>query len=69
MKKLVRKVRAKKMKLVLTHYVQMDTYEVPASVCKKGDKAIENYIDDNDLDPCKGDSRNWEVVAVDGLLT
>lgn len=53
-----------KTKRVLTHFVQMDTYEVPESICEKGNEAIEDYIQDNELEPVKSDGRDFEVVEV-----
>ena len=52
------------MKRVLTHYVQMETYEVPDQINKKGDDAIEDYIFRERLVPVKTDCRDWEVLEV-----
>ena len=52
------------MKRVLTHYVQMETYEVPDQIIKKGDDAIEDYIFRERLVPVKTDCRDWEVLEV-----
>ena len=50
--------------IVFTHYVQMDTYEIPETVAKKGKEAIERYIFENKLEPVKSDSRDWEIVNI-----
>ena len=55
------------MKRVLTHYVQMDTYEVPEDICNEGDEAIELYIVENELEPVKSDGRDFEIVDVSDL--
>jgi len=52
------------MKTILTHYVQMDKYEVPNHIAKKKSEDIEDYISQKNLKPVSGDSRDWEMVDV-----
>lgn len=55
------------MKRVFTHYVQMDTYEVPEDVCNKGDEAIEEHIFGEESKLVKSDSRDFGIVDVEDL--
>ena len=52
------------MKTILTHFVQMDTYEVPDKIASQDDEEIEGYIIENELKPIKSDSRDWEIVEI-----
>lgn len=52
------------MKTILTHYVQIEKYEVPDSIAKLDNDEIQNYIVTKSLKPVDTDSRDWEVVDV-----
>ena len=50
---------------VLTHFVQMDTYEIPDDI--PNDK-IEKYILENTLIPKYSKTRDWEIVEINKYI-
>lgn len=50
---------------ILCHFVQMDTYTIPDYIAKKGNQAIEEYLEIKEIKPDDSETRDWEIVDVE----